>query len=131
MCGLLPSTVVFSNNANMVCLFMHTAVPVKVCVPSCVKPLVNFNITYQAGQYDNINQLSGGEGDRVSLALTLALNRLSSSKLLLLDESFASLDGGLKESALKCIRHLSDSTVLVIMHDGVEGLYDNVINLDH
>lgn len=95
-----------------------------------VKPVANFNISYQAGIFDNINQMSGGEGDRASLALTLALNRLSSCPLLMLDESLASLDLNMKEAAIRTIMENTNSTVLVIIHDGIEGLFHNVINLD-
>ena len=95
-----------------------------------MKPLVNFNIGYQGGQFDNINQISGGEGDRISLALTLALNRLSMSPLIMLDESLASLDLTMKELAIRTIREHTNNTVLIIMHDGIEGIFDNVVNID-
>jgi DNA repair exonuclease SbcCD ATPase subunit len=94
------------------------------------KPCVNFNIGYQGGQFDNINQISGGEGDRISLALTLALNRLSTSPLIMLDESLASLDLTMKEMAIRTIREHTNSTVLIVMHDGIEGIFDNVVNID-
>lgn len=95
-----------------------------------VKPIANFNISYQGGTFDNINQMSGGEGDRASLALTLALNRLSSCPLLMLDESLASLDLNMKEAAIRTIRENTTNTVLIIMHDGIEGLFQNVLNID-
>lgn len=95
-----------------------------------VKPVANFNISYQGGSFDNINQMSGGEGDRASLALTLALKRLSSCPILMLDESLASLDLNMKESALRTIRQNTTDTVLIIMHDGIEGQYDFVQNID-
>lgn len=95
-----------------------------------VKPVANFSISYQGGNFDNINQMSGGEGDRASLALTLALNRLSSCPILMLDESLASLDLNMKEAAIRTIRENTNNTVFVIMHDGVEGQYQNVISVD-
>lgn len=95
-----------------------------------VKPVANFTIAYQGGVFDNINQMSGGEGDRASLALTLALNRLSSCPLLMLDESLGSLDLNMKEAAIRAIRENTANTVLVIMHDGIEGLFHNVIDID-
>lgn len=94
------------------------------------KPCANFTISYQGGSFGNIDGMSGGEGDRASLALTLALNRLSSSPFLMLDESFAALDTNMKEAAVRAIRENTNNTVLVIMHDGVEGIYDNVIDVD-
>lgn len=95
-----------------------------------VKPLVNFTISYKGGIYDKIEQLSGGEGDRCSLALTLALNRLSSFPLLMLDETFSSLDSNMKECAIRTLEENTTNTVLLIMHDGIEGVFDNVIDLD-
>lgn len=95
-----------------------------------VKPIVNFTISYQGGTFDNINQMSGGEGDRASLALTLALNRLSSCPILMLDESLASLDLDMKEAAIRTIRENTNTTVLVIMHDGIDGLYDEIVNIN-
>jgi DNA repair exonuclease SbcCD ATPase subunit len=95
-----------------------------------VKPVVNFAISYQGGVFDNINQMSGGEGDRASLALTLALNRLSSCPILMLDESLSSLDLNMKEAAIRTIRENTNNTVLIIMHDGVEGVFSHVIDVE-
>jgi DNA repair exonuclease SbcCD ATPase subunit len=95
-----------------------------------VKPVANFTISYQGGTFDNINQMSGGEGDRASLALTLALKRLSSCPILMLDESLASLDLNMKEAAIRTIRENTNDTVLIIMHDGIEGHFSHVINVD-
>lgn len=95
-----------------------------------VKPIANFTISYQGGTFDNINQMSGGEGDRASLALTLALNRLSSCPLLMLDESLASLDLNMKEAAIRAINENTNNTVLVIMHDGIEGVFQHTLNID-
>ena len=36
----------------------------------------------------------------------------------------------MKESAIRTIRENTTNTVLLIMHDGVEGHFDNVINVD-
>ena len=95
-----------------------------------VKPVANFSISYQGGNFGNIDQLSGGEGDRASLALTLALNRLSSCPILMLDESLASLDLNMKEAAIRTIRENTNNTVLIIMHDGIEGVFSHVIPLE-
>jgi DNA repair exonuclease SbcCD ATPase subunit len=96
------------------------------------KPQINFAINYQQGTYDNINQMSGGEGDRVSLALTLALNSNSGCPLLLLDESIASLNHDLKERVFKTIRHnkTAGTTVFLVVHDGIEGYFDHVVNVE-
>ena len=95
-----------------------------------IKPIVNFDISYQGGKFDNIDQLSGGEGDRASIALTLALKRLSSCPILMLDESLASLDLDIKETTINSIRENITDTVIIIMHDGIEGIFDDVINVN-
>ena len=96
-----------------------------------VKPTVNITISYRGGEYDNISQLSGGEGDRISLAITLALARINSCPLLLLDECMASLDANLKEACLKTLRRNlgNHKTVISINHEGTEGTYDSVVTL--
>jgi DNA repair exonuclease SbcCD ATPase subunit len=95
-----------------------------------VKPAINFTVNYEGGEYDNINQLSGGEADRASLALILSLVKQSACPFLLLDESLASLDPDLKEAAIKAIReHAHGKTVIVVMHETIEGLYDQVISI--
>ena len=94
------------------------------------KPCVNFSVSYKGGAYDNINQLSGGEGDRASLALTLALHRLSGCPILLLDESLAALDCNTKETVMQAIREYQGGTVLIVMHSGVEGIFDETIDVD-
>jgi DNA repair exonuclease SbcCD ATPase subunit len=95
-----------------------------------IKPMVNFSIKYKGGVYDKIDQLSGGECDRCSLALTLALNRLSSCPILMLDETLSSLDLDMKEATIKTIRENTTNTVLIIMHDGIEGIFDNIIDME-
>lgn len=94
------------------------------------KPSVNFSISYQGGTFDAVKLMSGGESDRASLALTIALNRMSSWPLLILDESLASLDINMKDYALRAIRENTTHGVCIIMHEGIEGLFDHVINID-
>ena len=97
-----------------------------------VKPTVNFQISYKGGIFDNINQLSGGEGDRASVALTLALYRLSSFPLLMLDETLASLHHDMKESVVETLNNIIDKNrcVIIVLHDCVDGVFDNVIDLE-
>lgn len=93
------------------------------------KPTVNFVINYANGSYDNINQLSGGEGDRVSLAVTMAFNKLSNFPLLILDETLASLDQELKNEVISALAANSDHGVLIVMHEGIEGVFDHIVEL--
>jgi DNA repair exonuclease SbcCD ATPase subunit len=99
-------------------------------VKKTVKPMLNLEICYKGCKYDNINNLSGGEGDRISLALLLALNTVSNSPILLLDECVASLDPELKESCLTAIKTIPNKTVICVDHDdSLEGFYDSVVSL--
>jgi len=97
------------------------------------KPTVNFQISYKGGIFDNINCLSGGEGDRTSIALTLALYRLSSFPLLMLDETLASLDHDMKEATVDTLAGIINQNknrcIVVVLHDCVNGIFENVIDL--
>ena len=95
-----------------------------------IKPQVNFTIFYRGVEYDSINQLSGGEADRISMALAIACSRISSCPLLMLDECMASLDSQYRELCLKCIRLvLPDKLVLCINHEDNEALYDSNVKI--
>lgn len=96
-----------------------------------VKPSVNISLNYKGGEFDTISELSGGECDRISLAITIALAKLHGAPFLLLDECLASLDTQLKETAVKTLRQQlgSQKTIICINHDSVEGIYDNIIGL--
>lgn len=98
-----------------------------------VKPQVNFSIFYNGNTYENVNALSGGEKDRVSLALTLALACVNPSPILFLDECMASLNGDLRENCIEAIKKFVISTykktVINICHETVEGYYDEVVSV--
>ena len=96
-----------------------------------LKPGLNISIKYKGVEYDNINQLSGGEGDRISLALILSLNQVSNSPIILLDECISSLDGSLKESCVMAMKKMEGKTIICVDHEGVEGFYDNVIHVSN
>jgi len=94
------------------------------------KPGLNLEISYKGFTYDNINLLSGGEGDRISLALLLALNSVSNSPIILLDEAVSSLDSTLKESCITAIKSIPNKTVICVDHDDtLEGFYDSVLKI--
>jgi exonuclease SbcC len=136
-CKQLEDTV---NNINTV---LETTLPVffndpisltlqlyKKLKTDVMKPGLNLEICYKGCKYDNINSLSGGEGDRISLALLLALNSVSNSPIILLDECVSSLDGDLKESCITAIKSIPNKTVICVDHDdALEGFYDSVIDI--
>lgn len=96
-----------------------------------LKQAVNIKCIYKGIEYGKIDEMSGGEGDRISLALIIALHKLSPSPVLLLDECISSLDGNLREQCLKSLReHLGeDKTAITIIHETVEGYFDEVIKV--
>lgn len=92
-----------------------------------LKSQVNVNILYKGNEYSSIESMSGGEGDRVSLAFSIALNRISASPILMLDECMSSLDPDIREQCLESLRCLVGKTILVVSHDGVEGHFDETL----
>ncbi|SPN79775.1 DNA double-strand break repair ATPase [Brazilian cedratvirus IHUMI] len=89
---------------------------------------VNFSLNYR-GMEGEVEQLSGGEKQRLSIALTLALSQFSSGPLLF-DECLAYLDSDLQELCLEAIREFaSDKQVIYIGHNMTEGYFDDTISL--
>lgn len=88
-------------------------------------------IYFRNVEYSNPKDLSGGEADRVSLAMTLALNSMLGSNMLLLDETLNTLDRASKIVIVELLkRFVGDvKTSIVISHEGVEGVFDSSITL--
>ena len=137
-CSIMQQTVDSMNGSLADILLMMFDEPITVTISlyktvkttQKVKPVVNVAIFYKGCEYDSVLQLSGGEGDRISLGITLAFNMVTGCPILLLDETLASLDGNIRESCLKAIREFTiGKTVMCIAHNDVEGLYDQVISL--
>jgi DNA repair exonuclease SbcCD ATPase subunit len=94
------------------------------------KPSVQLQLIYKGAQLDNVMELSGGEIDRISLAIMISLHLNSSFPFLLLDESFGSLDGDTKLKCVDVIKTLlPNKGVLVIAHGETEGDYVNHMKL--
>ena len=94
------------------------------------KHCVNLVVHYKGQSYDDISQLSGGEAARVSLAITLALNKTAGSPLLLLDESLSALDADLVDTVIDTLKVVSSSSgipIFVVLHNNVQGFFDEVV----
>lgn len=118
---------IFFNEPISLKLLLYKKIKTK---KDSLKPGLNLEINYKGCKYDNINSLSGGEGDRISLALLLALNSVSNSPILLLDECVSSLDAELKEYCITAIKTIPNKTVICVDHDDtLEGFYDSVITI--
>lgn len=98
-----------------------------------MKPRINFAIYYNNNTYDSILGLSGGEKDRISLALTIALACVNPSPVLFLDETMSSINQDLRESSIEVLKKFvvnqSQKTVLLVEHNIVEGYLDSIIEL--
>lgn len=97
-----------------------------------VKPCVNLVVYYNGNIYE-ANSLSGGEKDRVSLAMTIALAMIHTSPIVFLDECMSSLNMDLREDCMEIIKKFlveqNNKTVLNVEHMSIEGLYDDIVEV--
>jgi exonuclease SbcC len=94
-----------------------------------IKPQINIQVEYKSMEAD-LTMLSGGELSRVILAYTLALGEIFNTPLLLLDESTSSLDQEMSGVVFDGLRdHFNGKLVLIVAHQVVTGVFDNVIKL--
>ena len=77
----------------------------------------------------DISSISGGELARVIVAVTLAFADLYDCKLLMLDESMASLDQDTSNCVIETIKEYYTGKVLCIAHQTSTGIYDEMISL--
>ena len=74
--------------------------------------------------------LSGGESDRCALALFLAFNKLSKSRVLLLDECLSSLHAQSVEEIVEHIKeNFSDRVCIMTLHQTTQGIFDHLVEL--
>ena len=93
------------------------------------KAQINIEIDYKGNECE-LNDLSGGEISRIVLAFTLALCEMFNSPILLLDECTASLNQELTTSVFDTIKdNFKSTTVLVVAHQVIEGVFDQIIKL--
>lgn len=105
------------------------------------KPQINFSINRNNEQF-GIDELSGGEAVRASIALTMAFNKLNNCPFLIFDEAFDSIDIEMRNKVLSIIKKLTNpvdketglplappKAVFSIVHGGVEGVYDYVVDV--
>lgn len=95
------------------------------------KPCLNFNIRYKSKDGALLEELSGGEMDRVGLAVTMAFYEINSgSKVMILDESFSQSDGDVLTESVKILKENVLGLVIVIFHGEAAGVFDHEINVD-
>lgn len=87
-------------------------------------------IQYKGCEYGDIDEVSGGEYDRIVLAYQLALNSIYNSPILLLDEAFTAVEEELFLVAMEALRVVAkDKLILVISHGANTGVFDQVIEM--
>lgn len=139
-CWMLENAITSINeNLNIICnKIFNNSINVYVTMSKFVKstklikPSVSLSIEYKGIVYENIDDLSGGEGDRISLALTIALNcTLTSSlpKLIIFDETLSSIDRRLQSKIVKLLSNYQFIS-LISIHEGVKGEFNNIIHLN-
>jgi DNA repair exonuclease SbcCD ATPase subunit len=93
-----------------------------------IKPGIDIKVFYK-GEEIELTSLSGGEYDRVSLAIMLAFNNICKSDLILLDESVSSLDAELTSDILEKLKeNLINKRIIVVAHQISTGMFDQIIN---
>lgn len=91
---------------------------------------MNTNIQYKGSQYSSVDQLSGGELDRLNLCFILAVNDLVNSSMLLLDECLASLDADTNTHVFTLLKEVGKNRcIMVVSHEALEGVFDNVYHI--
>jgi DNA repair exonuclease SbcCD ATPase subunit len=90
------------------------------------KPLIDIEIIYKGNEVD-VSNLSGGEYDRLNLAFSVTFNCLSSSNILILDESLASINQELAGDIITHLKeHCTDKVIWMTQHQAITGMFDRV-----
>lgn len=98
----------------------------KITAKNREKPSINIYAICDGNEI-NIGDLSGGEKERCSMAMTLAMMQLSKSPVIILDETFSALGDEDREKAIQVLNRYgrkSDRTTLCVSHGGSTGWYD-------
>jgi DNA repair exonuclease SbcCD ATPase subunit len=117
---------IINNRANFYLELFFTKQPVTVKLCSETKLDV---VVYQDSVESDLMSLSGGEYARVVLAFALALAEIHDIKILMLDESMASLDADTTDIVVSAISENFNGNVLLIAHQITKGKFDQVLDL--
>lgn len=93
------------------------------------KVSLSTHIEYKGDVYETIEEMSGGEVQRINLAFLLTCCDVLKSKIVLLDESLNNLNSELNSEAITYIKNYfsNNKVVLVVSHEAVKGLFDGEI----
>jgi len=91
---------------------------------------------FYKGEDCDLTSLSGGEYDRCAVAFLMAVNDVSGSRMLILDESIGSLDQTNAENVIEVIKEVTsddatgyDKVVILVQHQATCGSYDHVVRV--
>lgn len=131
-----------NSHLSMILKRLFTTIPISVSLNTTkslkskkkggvgVSQRFDIQIHYNNAEYGSAKQLSGGEKDRLSLAITLAMSKKFGGSIIFLDETLSSLDSELKGEAVTLLREFtSEKTIVCISHEETEGLYDYVVRI--
>lgn len=95
-----------------------------------IRSFINFGIFYKGNEFDSSNYLSGGEKDRLSLALMIAISLIWGSKIVILDECLSSLNEELRLICIQVLnKYLPGKTVVNVCHSVTQGFHDCVFKI--
>ncbi len=92
------------------------------------KPKINLVIENGGNQYKNIKRTSGGEEDRISLALCAAFSSYSKFPFIILDESFRFISHDARETCLETLKTTGKNIILISQTKG-SAHANNVVNI--
>lgn len=95
------------------------------------KPNIHLKYNLNGKIFETTRLLSGGQLDRISMALLLAFSQLSNIPWLLIDEYFSSLNAEIREKVREVFRSkCKDKLVIIASHIEDLGDYDYVVNIE-
>jgi len=98
------------------------------------KTKISFNLVcvHDGKIHDSLEEMSTGEIDRISIAITIALNMISNSPILMLDETITSIQTDLRDRCINIIRNniVKNKSIVSTTHESIEGHYDECITLN-
>lgn len=98
---------------------------------SKIKLQVNIQIFYRNTIYE-FPEVSPGEQDRISIALTLAISKLSNSPFIFIDETLKFVEENLREKILELIKEqFKNKTIIHVSHSCIEGLHDEILTVKY
>ena len=104
--------------------------PFKQTKDTSIKDKFSISIKYKGCEYGDINEISGGEYDRIVLAYQLALNSFYNSPILMLDEAFSAVEDELFVLAMDALKVIAQNKlILVVSHGANQGIFDEVIEV--